>query len=49
MSTSERKRNANRLNGQKSRGPKDTSATRYNAKKHGLLAVGVTELDHAAG
>jgi hypothetical protein len=49
MSTSERKRNANRLNGQKSRGPKDTSATRYNARKHGLLSVGVTELDDAAG
>jgi hypothetical protein len=49
MSTSERKRNANRLNGQKSRGPKNTSATRYNARKHGLLAAGVTELDDAAG
>ena len=49
MSTSERKRNANRLNGQKSRGPKDKSATRYNARKHGLLSVGVTELDDAAG
>lgn len=48
MSTSERKRNANRLNGQKSHGPKDTSSTRYNARKHGLLAVGLTELDHVA-
>lgn len=45
MSTSDRKRSANRLNGQKSRGPKNTSATRYNARKHGLLAAGLTELD----
>jgi hypothetical protein len=43
--SSERKRNANRLNGQRSRGPKNTNATRYNARKHGLFAAGLTELD----
>lgn len=35
----------NRRNAQKSTGPKDTTSTRYNAVKHGLLAEGVTELD----
>jgi hypothetical protein len=49
MSTSNRKRNANRVNGQRSRGPIDTSSTRYNATKHGLLANGLTELDNADG
>ena len=43
--SSERKRKANRSNGQKSRGPKNTNGTRYNARKHGLLAAGLTELD----
>lgn len=38
---------ANRLNAQRSTGPKDISATRFNAVKHGLLAEGVTELDDA--
>ena len=38
---------ANRANAQKSTGPRDTSATRYNATKHGLLAKGITELDDA--
>lgn len=38
---------ANRLNAQKSTGPKDISSTRFNAVKHGLLAEGVTELDDA--
>ncbi|MGE0887454.1 MAG: hypothetical protein AB7P14_28355 [Blastocatellales bacterium] len=36
---------ANRLNAQRSTGPKDISVTRFNAIKHGLLAEGVTELD----
>lgn len=36
---------ANRCNAKKSTGPKDTTSTRYNAVKHGLLAEGVTELD----
>ena len=45
MSMNDEEQNANRLNGQKSRGPKNTSATRYNARKHGLLAAGLTELD----
>jgi hypothetical protein len=31
---------------QKSTGPNDTTSTRYNAVKHGLLAEGVTELDN---
>jgi hypothetical protein len=35
----------NRRNARKSTGPKDTSSTRFNAVKHGLLAEGVTELD----
>jgi hypothetical protein len=36
---------ANRANARKSTGPKDTTSTRFNAVKHGLLAEGVTELD----
>jgi hypothetical protein len=35
----------NRRNAAKSTGPKDTTSTRFNAVKHGLLAEGVTELD----
>ena len=39
---------ANRQNARKGKGgPKDTSATRFNASKHGLLAQGITELDDA--
>src|SRR5439155_18410700 len=34
---------------EKSTGPKNTSSTRFNATKHGLLASGVTELDDAEG
>jgi hypothetical protein len=45
MSMNDKEQNANRPNGQKLRGPKNTSATRYNARKHGLLAAGLTELD----
>jgi hypothetical protein len=43
--TSPAKVAANRQNAQKSTGPGNTVSTRYNAQKHGLLAVGVTELD----
>ena len=39
----------NRSNAKKSTGPKNTSSTRFNATKHGLLASGVTELDDAEG
>lgn len=35
----------NRENAKKSTGPADTSVSRYNARSHGLLSVGVTELD----
>ena len=45
MKTSEKKIAANRTNGKKGTGPDNTLSTRYNAKKHGLLAAGVTELD----
>jgi hypothetical protein len=37
---------ANRQNSAKSTGPKDTTSTRFNAVRHGLLAEGITELDH---
>ena len=43
--TSPAKLAANRENAQKSTGPGNTSSTRFNATKHGLLSVGVTELD----
>lgn len=49
MPTSDKKTAANRINGRKSRGPKNTASTRWNATKHGLLAAGVTELDDAEG
>jgi len=49
MSSSDKKIAANRLNGQRSRGPTNTTSTRFNATKHGLLAVGITELDDADG
>jgi hypothetical protein len=39
----------NRQKAKKSTGRKNTSSTRYNARKHGLLSVGVTELDNAEG
>lgn len=39
------KANSNRSNAQLSTGPRDTSRTRLNANKHGLLARGMTELD----
>jgi hypothetical protein len=43
--TSKKKIEANRINGQRSHGPTNTTSTRFNATKHGLLAVGITELD----
>lgn len=49
MSTSGKRITSSRINGQKSHGPIDTSSTRFNAMKHGLLAVGITELDDAEG
>jgi hypothetical protein len=39
---------ANRVNGRKAAGkPRDTARSRLNAIDHGLLAMGVTELDNA--
>jgi hypothetical protein len=49
MSSSVRKIAANRINGQKSHGPKNTTSTRLNATKHGLFAQGITELDDGEG
>jgi hypothetical protein len=49
MSTSSKKIAASRINGQKSHGPTNTTSTRFNATKHGLLAEGITELDDADG
>lgn len=37
---------ANQQNAQKSTGPHNSSLTRYNAAKHGLLREGVTEMDN---
>jgi hypothetical protein len=39
------KADSNRQNAQQSTGPHDTTSTRFNAVKHGLLAKGLTELD----
>ncbi len=47
--TSDKKVAANRINGLKSHGPTDTSSTRFNATRHGLLSIGITELDNAEG
>jgi hypothetical protein len=44
-STSNEKVAGNRRNSKKSPGPGNTTSTRFNATKHGLLAVGITELD----
>ena len=46
-SISPAKAEANQRNARKSTGPKDTTSTRLNATKHGLLAQGITELDDA--
>jgi hypothetical protein len=40
---------ANRLNAKDSTGPTNTSSTRFNATKHGLLSAGISELDDAEG
>ena len=40
---------ASRSNGKKGTGPRDTTSTKFNAIKHGLLAIGITELDDADG
>lgn len=40
---------ANRRNAQKSTGPHNAGPTRFNATKHALLSVGVSELDDADG
>jgi hypothetical protein len=48
-SSSDAKVIANRRNARKSTGPNNTSSTRFNATKHGLLAAGLTELDDAEG
>jgi hypothetical protein len=42
---SARKAAANLENAQKSTGPHNSSLTRFNAMKHGLLSEGITELD----
>jgi hypothetical protein len=47
--SSDRKVAANRSNSKKSPGPQNTTSTRYNATKHGLLAEGIPELDDADG
>jgi hypothetical protein len=39
------KTESNRNNARLSTGPRDTTNTRFNAVKHGLLAKGITELD----
>lgn len=39
------KADSNRRNAQRSTGPRDTTSTRLNSVKHGLLARGMTELD----
>jgi hypothetical protein len=49
MATSNKRTAANRINGLKSHGPRETTSTRFNATKHGLLATGLTELDDAEG
>ena len=38
METTERQREANKRNAQLAKGPSDTSKTRYNATKHGILS-----------
>ena len=46
--TSSAKIAANRINSKKSSGPRDTIYTRTNARKHGLLSAGLTDLDDPA-
>ena len=49
MATSSKKIAANRSNARKSAGPENTTSTRFNATKHGLLSAGITELDNVEG
>ena len=49
MATSDKQIAANRINAQKSKGPRNTTSTRTNATTHALLAAGITELDDAEG
>jgi hypothetical protein len=49
MPTTDKQIAANRLNALKSHGPTNTTSTRTNATKHGLLATGITELDDVEG
>jgi len=49
MPTTDKQIAANRLNALKSHGPTNTTSTRTNATKHGLLSAGVTALDDAEG
>ena len=44
-----KKSSANHRNSKNSTGPKNTTSTRFNACKHGLLSAGITELDDAEG
>jgi hypothetical protein len=46
---SQKKLMANQINGTKSPGPIDTTNSKYNATKHGLLRLGISELDNAEG
>ena len=46
LKTSVRKLATNRENARKSTGPANTTSTRYNATKLGLLREGITELDN---
>ena len=43
--SNEKQIRANRRNGKKTKGPTDTTVTRWNPVTHGLTAKGVTELD----
>lgn len=42
---SRKKHESNRINSQRSTGPRDSSRSRYNSLRHGLLSRGLTELD----
>jgi hypothetical protein len=49
LNSSDKRVAANQANSKKSTGPRNTTSTRFNATKHGLLSAGVTELDDAEG
>ncbi|MGC2194252.1 MAG: hypothetical protein WA628_06225 [Terriglobales bacterium] len=48
-SSGDARNSANRGNAKKSTGPNNTTSSRFNAAKHGLLSAGITELDDADG